>query len=84
MGNPWHVGDIQFNGTQLVWRNTANVQWNLFPDLANGRLATGPDCPYFGIPAGRQFEVVLRRNALGDFLPQLDGFSFLGEIYTRQ
>lgn len=80
--NAWHVGSIQL-GPQLEWQNQANVDWNLQDDLANGDLPTGPDCPYFGSWAGNKFDVVLARDALGDFLPQILGFAFNGELYER-
>lgn len=83
--NPWHVGDIRFvAGGQLVWRNTAAVQWNLYPSLATGALLTGPDCPYYTLPLGQQFRVVLKRDACGDLTTEVDGFGFNGELYRRQ
>lgn len=80
--NPWHSGVIQ-PGAPLRWQNQAGVSWNLTPDLLNGRLLTGPDNPYFGSPLADAFQLVLKRNALGDILPELAGFSFLGELYRR-
>jgi hypothetical protein len=82
--NPWHIGDIRFAGTQLEWRNTAPVRWNLYDDLPNGILATGPDCPYYGDPNGRQFHIVLERDALGDLTSEVRGFAFNGGLYERQ
>jgi hypothetical protein len=81
--NNWHLGSIQF-GPQLEWQNQAGVDWNLQDDTANGRLLTGPDCPYFGLGwYGSKFDVVLKRNDLGDILPELRGFGFTGELYER-
>ncbi len=82
--NPWHIGEIRFSGPQLQWRNTAPFSWNLYPDLLNGRLATGPDCPYYTAPNGQRFDIVLERDALGDMLPVIRGFGFLGDLYRRQ
>jgi hypothetical protein len=82
--NAWHIGMIQF-GPGLEWRNQAGVEWGLQDDVANGRLLTGPDCPYFGLGwNGSKFDVVLRRDALGDLLPEIEGFLFTGELYERQ
>jgi hypothetical protein len=81
--NNWHVGTIQL-GPQLEWQNLAGVDWNLTDDIARGHLLTGPDCPYYTSGwLGTKFDVVLKRDALGDFLPELEGFSFLGELYER-
>jgi hypothetical protein len=83
--NGWHVGDITLDGSPLRWRNTAGVSWNLDPDLANGALRIGPDCPYYDEDVDNDFRLALEReHALGDFIPVLDGFAFLGELYTRQ
>ncbi len=81
--NPWHIGDIRYDGSQLEWLNTAGVSWNLTPDLANGRLTTGPDCPYFSLWNGKAFRVELERDALGDLTTEVEGFTFLGELYGK-
>ncbi|MHC5114728.1 MAG: hypothetical protein ACYTGP_09905 [Planctomycetota bacterium] len=82
--NPWHIGDIEFSGSQLQWHNTAPVTWNLTDDLANGKLLTGPDCPYYGNPNGQQFDIVLEQDEFGDFTTEVAGFVFLNELYVRQ
>ena len=82
--NPWHIGDIQLNGPAYRWLNTAPVGWNLADDVLNGRLLTGPDCPYFGSPLGNSFDIVLERDALGDLTAEVLGFSFNGELYEKQ
>jgi len=82
--NPWHIGDIQLAGAQLQWLNTAPFSWNLENDIPNGRLLTGPDCPYYGSYAGSKFDIVLARDALGDLTTEVEGFSFLGELYQLQ
>ncbi len=82
--NAWHNGTIHVQpGGQMRWTNTANVSWDLFPDLSQGVLATGPDCPYYNTPGGRQFRLELNRNADGDWVPTLRGFRFNGELYSR-
>lgn len=80
--NNWHLGAIQLS-PQLEWQNQAGVDWNLQDDVANGSLPTGPDCPYFGTWFGREFGVALKRDALGDLLPQLRGIFFNGDLYER-
>jgi hypothetical protein len=81
--NPWHVGNIQL-GPQLEWRNTAGVEWSLTDDIANGRLLTAPDCPYYGQWNGRKFDIVLERDANGDLTSTVRGFGFVGELYLLQ
>lgn len=81
--NNWHNGSIQL-GPQLEWQNQAGVDWNLYDDIQSGQLLTGPDCPYYSSGwSGSKFDVVLKRDDLGDFLPLLEGFSFSGELYER-
>ena len=83
--NPWHEGEIQFDGPQLEWLNTAPVSWDLEDDLINGALRTGPDCPYFPWWNGKQFNIMLEReNVFGDLTTDIRGFAFLGELYTYQ
>lgn len=82
--NPWHIGDIRIDSTQLEWLNTAPVSWDLFDDLGNGRLLTGADCPYIDFPKGDRFAIVLARDEIGDITTEITGFEFLGELYERQ
>ncbi|MEM8713728.1 MAG: hypothetical protein AAGG01_22530 [Planctomycetota bacterium] len=81
--NAWHMGDVGQRGL-LRWQNTAGVSWNLQEDLANGALLTGPDCPYFNSPGGKRFQIIFHRDQNGDFTTELRGFSFNGELYSRQ
>jgi hypothetical protein len=78
--NGWHIGVIDAAGS-LEWRNSAGVRWSLTPDLANGELLTGPDCPYFGTWGGNRFRLAPRRNEWGDPTPEVHGFYFNGELY---
>ncbi|MHC5024434.1 MAG: right-handed parallel beta-helix repeat-containing protein, partial [Planctomycetota bacterium] len=82
--NPWHVGDIQLDGAQLEWLNTAGVRWDLFEDYLEGRLLTGPDCPYYNDPNGQSFDLILARDEIGDLTTDVAAFTFLGEVYERQ
>lgn len=83
--NAWHVGTIyQLAGNALLWTNQAGVSWTLQADLPSGALLTDTDCPYYGVPNGQQFNVLLEKDAIGDWLPAVDGFVFLGETYEKQ
>lgn len=82
--NDWHVGTISLiGGTVLRWTNTAGVSWSLQADLLEGALLTGPDCPYFGVPNAEEFSLQLEKDEIGDLLPSVDAFAFLGEKYTK-
>lgn len=89
--NDYHEGTIEAaakkKGPALVWTNKAGVSWGLTPDLAAGVLKTGPDNPYFkDAPddAARAFHLVLARDAAGEYLPEVTGFRFNGELYSRK
>jgi len=82
--NDWHIGEIsQVAGNQLYWQNAAGVGWALEADLLGGALVTGPDCPYFGVPNGDQFSIVLERDELGDLTSTVEAFAFLGSSYSK-
>jgi len=80
--NGYHSGVIQTG--PLRWSNDAGRSWRLTPDVANGVLLTGPDNPYNDTEAGRAFRIVLRRGPDGDYLPEVAGFLFQGELYVRE
>lgn len=85
--NPWHEGDIEQQPSGLAWRNAANRQWGLKPNLKEGMLDTDPtDNPYFlsNPSTGQVFLLVLRRDADGEYLPEVAGFRFNGEFYAKQ
>jgi hypothetical protein len=88
--NGWHVGTISRSGSiekgkdLLVWRNSAGRKWLLRDDLKRGYLRTADDNPYyesFDSPA-RDFRVVLRRDANGNYLPEVAGFQFADAFYA--
>jgi hypothetical protein len=81
----WDASVAQTGPVPLRWTNSAGVSWKLIPDIKNGVLLTGTDNPYWhGRPLdGRLFQIVLRRDAGGDFLPEVSGFSFLGAFYAK-
>jgi hypothetical protein len=80
--NGYHHGVIQTK--PLRWSNDAGKSWRLSQDLAHGVLLTGPDNPYYDTEAGRAFRIVLRRGPDGDYLPEVAGFQFNGEMYVRE
>lgn len=90
--NDYHEGTIevtaQKKGPPLTWKNKAGISWGLTPDFATGVvLKTGPDNPYFKEAkddALREFRLVLARDAVGNYLPEVTGFRFNGELYGRQ
>jgi hypothetical protein len=68
----------------LRWTNTAGVSWALIPDFPNGMLRFGPGNPYIKAPDRAQsFQLVVRRDANGDYIPELAGLTFEGEFYPN-
>jgi hypothetical protein len=45
--NDWHIGDVVQDAGGLRWVNRAGSVWKLVPDVANLKLHTGADNPYF-------------------------------------
>lgn len=81
--NGYHDGRITLEaGGGMRWTNAARVGWSLTPDLANGRLLTGPDNPYHAAGA-TTFEIELARDAAGRWVAQVAGFRFQGELYVK-
>ncbi|MCP3981069.1 MAG: hypothetical protein GY716_17365 [bacterium] len=79
--NTWHTGAIRPSEARLVWANAGGVYWNLEPDLQNGRLLVGPDCPYYDELLPNNFDIVLETDAFGDPLPVVSGFDFNGSFH---
>ncbi|MDO8356983.1 MAG: Vps62-related protein [Nitrospirota bacterium] len=73
--NDWHIGSIVQDSTGLRWTNKAGVSWRLEPDLANQRLLTGPDNPYYA-QGLREFKLIINNG-------QITGFTFAGGSYLR-
>lgn len=89
--NGYHTGTItivrQGGRPLLRWKNSAGVAWNLTPDIENGALRTGPDCPYYASDPthGRAFQITLKRSQRSAQQPmEVEGFRFNGELYVRQ
>ncbi len=79
--NEWHVGTIALGEEgQLRWTNDAGVSWGLTPDLEEGLLITGPECPY-----DSDFRLEASKDPMsGLFSDTLAGFRFNGELYALQ
>ena len=80
IGNPWHEAEILLDNGMYFWRNSANVQWQVTPNLAAGILETGPDCPY----PGQNFKLELYRTPEGELIPGTIGLVFQGELYRKR
>ncbi len=80
--NSWHTGTISITGESLQWENEAGITWPLIPDLENEKLSTSEECPYYNSNNGDAFSIVLKQNDDGS--AEVEGFLFLGELYTRQ
>jgi hypothetical protein len=74
--NDWHIGSITAQGSGFRWTNKAGVSWSLTPDLANNRLLTGTENPYYqqGL---REFTLIVNNG-------QVTGFKFSGSNYMRE
>jgi hypothetical protein len=73
--NDWHIGSIVQDSAGLRWTNKAGVSWRLEPDLANQRLLTSPDNPYYA-QGLREFKLIINNG-------QITGFTFAGGSYLR-
>jgi len=73
--NNWHIGWIEQDGAGLRWRNKAGAKWRLTPDLANKRLLTGTDNPYYA-QGRREFKLIMSNG-------QVTAFQFGGETYSK-
>ncbi len=78
--NPWHEGNIIELNDTYYWKNNANVQWQVTPNFAEGRLETGNDAPYLG----QDFFIDLYRTAEGDFVPGAVALKYQGEFYKKR
>jgi hypothetical protein len=78
--NPWHEASIIEQNGEYYWRNTANVQWKLTPNLTKGRLETGSDSPY----PGQDFFLELHRTTDGDYVPGTIGLKYNNETYRKK
>lgn len=82
--NDWHRGEIELGPEGgLRWRNAAGVAWSLAPDLARGRLRTGPDCPYHTPEHPSPFVLVPAFDP-GERVTGVAGFRFGGGLYARR
>lgn len=80
IGNTWHEAAIILQNGTYFWRNSANVQWQVSPNLEEGILETGPDCPY----PGQNFKLETYRTPDGERIPGIIGLIFQGELYRKR
>ncbi len=80
IANDWHEGQILKQGDKYMWRNTANVQWEVFPNIETGKLETGADCPY----PGQDFFLELYQTVDGSKIPGVVSLIFQGDIYKKR
>jgi len=78
--NGFHTASILQRGDRFFWRNVSNVEWEVFPMLADGRLTTGADSPY----PGEDFFVELYKTVDGKLLPAITALKFQGEFYKKR
>ncbi len=78
--NAWHEASIVEQGGKYYWKNKANVQWQVVPNFASGRLETGSDCPY----PGQDFLIQLYQTVEGDIIPGAVALKFNGEPYKKR
>ncbi len=76
VANNWHTGTItEIGDGNLRWTNNAGVSWVLTPDFDEGKLFTGPDCPYYTVSGGDAFTLEFSGG-------EVTGFWFQHEFYT--
>ncbi len=78
--NPWHEGNIINVNGAYFWKNSANVQWSVTPNFAEGRLETGNDSPY----PDQDFFIELYRTTEGDNVPGAAALKFNTESYKKR
>ncbi len=78
--NPWHEGEIIKQGSQYYWKNKANVQWQVLPDIKSGKLLTTTDSPY----PGQDFFLELYRSIDGSYSPGVLALKYQGELYKKR
>lgn len=78
--NDWHTGNIIKQNNRYYWRNKANVQWEVTPNLTDGKLETGGDSPY----PGKDFFIELYQTIDGDYIPGVTALKFQGELYKKR
>ena len=75
--NDWHFVAIVRQGTGYRWTNKAGDGWNLTLDLANLKLRSGPDNPYYTqYPKLRDYDLVVVNG-------QLTGLRIGADFFAR-
>ncbi|MFK8056305.1 MAG: T9SS type A sorting domain-containing protein [Saprospiraceae bacterium] len=80
IGNDWHEGQIIQSGSRYFWLNTAGRQWEVFPQLQDGKFTTGSDSPY----PGEDFFLELAEDADGEFIPGVFALRYQGSLYNKR
>jgi hypothetical protein len=78
--NPWHEGNIIAENNKYYWKNQANVQWEVIPNLTEGKLQTGNDAPYLG----QDFFIQLYQTSEGEVVPGAVALKYQGELYKKR
>jgi hypothetical protein len=78
--NDWHEGEIIFQNGNYFWKNKANVQWQVFPNFAEGKLDTGADCPYPGL----ELFIDLYQNSEGNYISGVSALKFQTDPYKKR
>jgi hypothetical protein len=84
--NDWHRVTLKRAGTSgLQWKNAAGAQWRLELDRKRGTLTAGPNCPYYdrNAPRRNDIAIVLGQGEDGEFIAEVDGLRWGGEIWRR-
>jgi len=77
----WLRGSIFLENGKYSWKNGAGNKWELIPGISNGKLKpTGDDTHH----KNNDFNLLLKRNEDGGFLPELRGFEFDKLIFEKQ
>jgi hypothetical protein len=78
--NPWHEGNIITENNKYYWKNEANVQWEVVPNLYEGKFVTGNDSPY----PGQDFFIELYKTSEGDVVPGAIALKYQGELFKKR
>ena len=75
--NDWHRGSIEVDERGVpAWRNAADVEWKLTPELAESRHNKQPGSVYYNSPDGKALVLKISGGKVA-------GFSHNGDYYER-
>jgi hypothetical protein len=81
--NDWHEGQLSLVGDRYQWTNDAGASWTLDNNIAQGRLTSGEDNPYWGTFDDPDFVFILQQNQMGEYQNIL-GFKFGFDVFYLQ